>query len=183
MLKRERGWREQCRWAEENEEQSIQKFICVKAEKLLQDCFCTWNTWPFPRQIHVSCPSAGCIASEPHGRHAFWPGMGLKKSTGHAKQLCDVSATLSERKVPGGHGTGAMLPSGQKKPLNNNRNACQIFFYNAAYLCHHKPLKSVKWILLQQKHLSISLLFYYAAQKGSLLMSKSDYPACSVLVV
>jgi len=75
--------------------------------------------------MHVSCPSAGCTASEPHGKHAFWPGMGLKKSTGHVRQLCGVSASPSERKVPGGHGTGVMLPSGQKKPLNNNKNFCQ----------------------------------------------------------
>jgi len=51
--------------------------------------------------------------------------MGLKKSTGHVRQLCGVSASPSERKVPGGHGTGVMLPSGQKKPLNNNKNFCQ----------------------------------------------------------
>lgn len=77
--------------------------------------------------MHVSCPSAGCAASEPHGRQAFWPGMGLKKSTGHIKQLGDVPAP-SGRKVPGGHGTGVMLPSGQKKPVEQqNQNKLSIF--------------------------------------------------------
>lgn len=55
--------------------------------------------------------------------------MGLKKSTGHVKQLCGISAVPSERKVPGGHGTGVLLPLGQKKPLNNNKNACQFFLF------------------------------------------------------
>lgn len=78
--------------------------------------------------MHVSCPSVGCAASEPHGRHAFWPGMGLKKSTGQAKQLCGVSAAPSERKVPRGHGTGVVLPSGQKKPVNNKTKNISSFF-------------------------------------------------------